>query len=205
MGFFWLAYEVPEFASADTSATNGAQNATNNTICGNDNWTWNIGAATDLQSNDTSYVTQNVNRWDSGDVSDQLDALDFGFTGLSGTIDGIEVTVYGWETVSGVAPTFTTVQLTTDSGATLEGTNQAAGALSTSDDDVADVFGGAADNWGGVITPTEAMTTAFGVSMCWTAQANDSEANIDYVTMTITYTPAAAGEPVTAQSVYFFE
>lgn len=187
-----------------TSALNAGTDA-GNTVCGNDNWTWNnTGTPGGTNANDTTYVTQNTNRWDNTDVSDQLDALNFGFTGLSGTIDGIEVEVYGWDTVAGPA-NFTTVQLTTDSGATLEGTNQAAGALSSTDDDVYDTFGGAADNWGGVITAAEAMTTGFGVSICWTAGANDTEVNIDHIRMTITYTPAVGGQVTQQQDIIWFD
>ena len=186
--FGYLAYETPEFASADTSSTLDSDNATAGATCGNDNWAWVI-TSTDLQTNDTAYVQQTTNRFDSTDVSDQLNALDYQFTGLSGTIDGIQFDMYGWSPNGGTVD-FTTVQVTTDSGTTLEGTNQFAGALSTSDDDSYDTFGGSTDNWGGVITPTEAMTAAFGVGVCWTAGTNNAEVNVDHARMIITYTPS---------------
>jgi len=192
--FSVLALPIVVFAAGP----NGAADASGNNVCGNDNWTWSIGAATNLQSNDTSYASVDVNRWDQNDVSDQLDSLDFGFTGLSGTIAGIQVDVYGWVTTGGPA-NFTTVQLTTDAGSTLIGTNQAAGALSSTDDDVYDTFGGAADDWSAGLTTTDINSNAsFGVSICWTAGGDNTEVNIDHVQITVT--TAAASPDVTTNA-----
>lgn len=183
-----------QIVSAAEEGANGAQNAQGNTNCGNDNWTWSIGSATVLQTNDTSYAQQTTNRWDDTDVGDQLDALDFGFSIPTGSsIEGITVVIYGWSPTANTID-FTTVQLTTDSGSTLIGTNQASGAgatLSTSDDNSTDTFGAADDNWGDVVTVAQINSSSFGVSTCWTMNGNDGTANIDLVEMTITYTPSA--------------
>jgi len=186
----------------DATSTNGAQNATASTGACQDNSNWTIASATNLQTNDTNYAAITDNRFDNTDSSDQLNALDFGFTGISGTIDGMEVVIYGFSP-SGNAATFLTVRLTTDSGPTVEGTNQAAGAISTSDDNVTDTFGSSSDDWGDVITAEEAETVGFGVVICLQSVADDATVNMDLVTMAITFTPdaAAAAEPV-FQSIF---
>lgn len=164
-----------------------AQSGTTGTCT--DNMNWSV-TTTDLSANDTSYVSYTGNNWDAGDVTDIVEASNFGFS-VSGTVLGITVDVLGFTTQG--SGTYHTVQLMTVPGATptLVGSNKATGSLPTSDPgSTYQSFGNSADTWSAGLAATDVNSSGFGVGLCWTAGAANSRANIDNIRITVTYDAA---------------
>lgn len=130
--------------------------------------------------------------FDAPDVSRQLYASQFGFTiPVGATIDGITVEIErrAQDTV-GEAEDFR-VQLTTAEN-TFVGTNKADTVTAWPTTLTIATYGGAADTWSA--SPTVAMVndTAFGVTLSVTALLANADIEVDFIRMTITYTPPPA-------------
>lgn len=183
-----------------TSSTNSAGTASQSTLgsC-SDNMVWSL-TSTDLSADDTAYVNYTGAQWDSGDVTDILIATNFGFSLSASSIDGVVVDNLSWMTA--FTGTYHTVQLTTDAGSSLVGTNQAGGAsINTSEGAGYKTWGTVSSTWGATLADTDVNSTNFGVAFCFTASENNANMNNDHVRMTITYTASAA--TVIRQSEFF--
>lgn len=186
----------------DTSTTNSAGTASQSTLgaCA-DNMTWAL-TSTDLSADDTSYVSYSGSQWDSGNVTDILIATNFGFSLSADSIDGIVVDNLSWMTAQ--TGTYHTVQLTTDAGTSLVGTNQAGGeSINATEGAGYTTWGTVSSTWGATLADTDVNSTSFGVAFCFTAGANNATMENDHVRMTITYTASVASE-VIRQSEFWF-
>lgn len=79
---------------------------------------------------------------------------------------------------------------------TAEGDNNAADHATMPVGPGAQDFGGAADKWGVALTPAMVNDADFGVQFALQAGSTNRDIYIDYLSMTVYYTPAATGAPV---------
>ncbi|MFC1913552.1 hypothetical protein ACFLX7_05130 [Chloroflexota bacterium] len=121
--------------------------------------------------------------------TEQLDATDFGFAiPLGSTIDGIVLEYDRFSPDVGADVTDTLVQLR-HAGA-LVGINKAAGAGWATTETIV-TFGTSSDVWGTTLTAAQINESTFGVSVVATTITNNSQAEIDFLRITVYYTPAA--------------
>lgn len=180
-------------AMADTAGPNspGTDAGAPNGSCSNAvNW-GDAGLVTD--ADDTSYMTITGNNLDAGELTDELQASNFGFVlvGTVTSIDGFQVEALGFTTLGGAD--YTTVSLFTTPGSN-RGDNKATGSLPTADPGTTyQSFGGTADDWfpAGSWTEAEVESSNFGVALCFTANAANTRINIDHIRITVTYTVEA--------------
>ena len=194
-------YSEMVFGDAGTNSPTVAVSAPAGSCTNSVNW-GNLAADAET-ADDTAYVTITGNNFDSTEITDYLELSTYGFS-VSGTITGIEVGVLGFTNAGGVGSTYTDVLLMTSTGV-YEGDDKAGvNVLPVLDPGTTyQNFGGSADNWNATLTATEANATTFGVALCFTATANDTNIDIDHVKITLTYTPDAS-VPVKKQSELFF-
>jgi len=148
------------------------------------------GAANSSCADDEAPNDVSSNTFDSGDQSYVLYHSGFGFA-VSGTIDGITVTLNTW----GSAATFEIdlCQLLDDTG-TRGGTNLCStphvidSILTTN----TEVLGGTAETWGNSLTDTWINDADFGVAIGILSQNNNANVFIDAVTVTVEYTSGGA-------------
>jgi len=146
---------------------------------------------TNVGADDGAVASITAASYDAPDVSRQLYASQFGFAIPDGsTIDGIlvEIERRAVDTV-GEAEDFR-VQLCTAEN-TFVGSNKASTTDWPTTLTIAS-YGGAADTW--AASPTVAMVNAagFGVTLSVTALLANADIEVDFIRMTITYTPPAA-------------
>lgn len=127
------------------------------------------------------------------DANDQTSALrcsNFGFTiPTDATVNGITVEV-AQRRFAGAARDHQ-VQLFSTPG-TVIGSNKATATVWPAVETVAS-YGGVADDWSASPTPTIVNATTFGVQVKAFATAANTDVGIDFVRMTVTYTPRAYG------------
>lgn len=146
---------------------------------------------TNVGADDGNEATITAASFDTPDISRQLYASQFGFTIPAGsTIDGILVEIQRRASTAPSSASDHRVQLTTAENAFV-GDNKA---LTTTDWPLAATtqsYGGAADTWNA--SPTVAMVNAVGFGVTLSAQADEANADIqvDFIRVTITYTPPA--------------
>ena len=153
---------------------------------------------TDAWVNPTNVFSDNATEaqitaatFDSPDISQQLVTSGYGFTIPDGaTIDGITVEIDRRSIIasSGVD---NRVQLRDDTG-TLVGANKATATVWPTSSTVA-TYGGAADTWTASPTVTMVNDTDFGVVLSAKANIANADIGVDYIRVTITYTPAPSG------------
>ena len=155
-----------------------------------DNSNWSVTAG-DLNADDIVQATYTGGNWDDTEITDPIDATNFGFSINASSIDGVTVSVLAWAPEGG---TWHTVQLI-DSVPAVVGDNKAVdvGVLETSEG-AYDSFGGVSDNWNASLDETDVNSANFGVRLCITANANNATRFIDHVTITIEYTAPASAD-----------
>lgn len=170
--------------SRGTEGTAGVTGCTNAV-----NWGGTGSAPTDASANDSGYTSMShASNWDSGETSDELRLSNFGFN-ITGTVTGITVDVLGWANAGSAS--YTDVILFTAPG-TEVGDNKATGSLPTSDpSSTYTTFGSSSDTWNAGLSASQVNDSGFGVVICFTATANNSQINIDHVRITIEYTNSA--------------
>jgi len=209
VGLFTIPFQFTETREAqlilgDTGGPTGAGVDVAGTVTCSDNMAWSNPAQSPsfLQSNDTSYVSYEAGNWDNTNPTDEIRASSFGFT-TSGTIDGIQVEVIAWTPAGSGA--WRDVVLFTTPGTPVGDDKSDAAALGTTDPvNTYKSFGGAADTWNASLTSTQVNSANFGVSLCWTATANDSNILVDHVRITVTYT-AAVSTFIRKQNIIWFD
>lgn len=142
---------------------------------------------TNVGADDGTTASITAASYDSPDISQRLHAAGFGFTIPAGsTIDGIVVEIER-NNAAGAASD-NRVQLLDAAGA-LVGDNKADTALDWPATLTVATYGGAADTWNA--TPTVAMVNDpdFGVSLSVQADAANTDIAVDFIRMTIHYTP----------------
>lgn len=122
-------------------------------------------------------------------TSDYLDLTNFGFSIPSGaTINGVTVAIE--RSVSFASNSQDeTVQLI--KGGTAQGTNKADTATNWPTTEASVNYGGVADLWALSLTDADVNASNFGVRIAAKTTSASSTAQIDFVTITITYTAAA--------------
>lgn len=150
---------------------------------------------TNIGADDGSEASITAATYDAGDVSTILRAYNFGFSIPAGsTIDGITVEIERRDGGIGAASDHR-VQLFSDivaDAASFVGANKAATATDWPVAATIATYGGVADTW--TASPTVAMVNGanFGVGLSVDADAANTDIFVDFIRMTITYTPPAA-------------
>lgn len=144
--------------------------------------------AVNVGANDGSEATITAATYDANDISFQLRARNLGFTIPTGsTITGITVEIEKRDQAIGAAVD-NRVQLTDASG-TLVGDNKADTVTDWPTAATIITYGGSSDTWNA--SPTVAMVNDpdFGVTLSVKATAANTDIFVDFIRVTITYTP----------------
>lgn len=142
---------------------------------------------TNVGADDANEATITAATFDSPDISQRLKTGGYGFSIPSGSsIDGITVEIMRRNSAG--AASDNRVQLTDDAG-TLVGDNKADTALDWPTAEALKSYGGATDTWS--ISPTVAMVNDpdFGVTLSVQADAANTDIQVDFIRITIHYTP----------------
>jgi hypothetical protein len=147
---------------------------------------------TNVGADDTTQALITAASYDSPDISQILVASNFGFTIPAGsTIDGITVAIER-SNVAGAASD-NRVQLGKGTTfASLVGTNKADTATDWPTTTGAVSYGGVSDLWGTTWTVSEINASSFAVFLSVQADAANTDIGVDYIRVTVTYTPPAA-------------
>ncbi|HJS20460.1 MAG TPA: Ig-like domain-containing protein, partial [Anaerolineales bacterium] len=131
-------------------------------------------------------------------ASQNLDMTNFGFSiPTDATINGISVEMNRWASAGNVSDD--TVQLF--KAGSLVGEDKAADGNWDTVTSTVVTYGGASDLWGTTWTPAEINASDFGVTLdLKRGGSNPRTANVDYVRITVTYTPANAATTTTVTS-----
>lgn len=134
--------------------------------------------------------------YDSPDISQILVCSNFGFSAVSGTVDGITVEIDRRSIIASSGKDFR-VQLATGTAfANLVGTNKAATATIWPTSSAIATYGGSADTWTAGLTAAQITASTFAVFISCQANIANADVGIDFVRVTIDYTAAAGGDVV---------
>lgn len=117
----------------------------------------------------------------------RLILTNFGFSAVSGTLNGIVVDLYK----TGVGAVDAEVYLTKN-GATPVGSNKADTVTAWPEFVTQVTYGGATDLWGSALTALDVLAGGFGVIVAATLDATGT-AHVDVARVTVHYTPGAGG------------
>ena len=128
--------------------------------------------------------------YDSPDISQILVASNFGFSAVSGTVDGIIVEIDRRNSAG--AASDNRVQLAKGTTfADLVGSNLADTATDWPTTTAVATYGGASNLWGASWSPSDINASTFAVFLSVQADAANTDIQVDYVRVTVHYTPAA--------------
>lgn len=146
---------------------------------------WESGVANACVDNGT-YTHVSSNTYDKNDQSYVLYVKDFGFS-ISGTIDGITVTLNTWSSTS--THQIDLCQLLDENGVR-GGTNLCSSPVVI--DSIADTnietLGSTSEKWGNALTDTWINDPDFGVALGILGKNNNANVFIDYIQITVEYT-----------------
>ena len=145
-----------------------------------------------ITADDSSYATVGV---DFGAESQWLKATNFGFA-VSGTVDGVTATINRRATGGSIADV--EIRLVFAGGVDTLGGNRSAGSNWPGSFTTAS-FGGSSDTWDNMeITASQVNNSGFGVAFrCWDDIFFESDAEVNWIKIDVTYTPAGGGGPLT--------
>jgi hypothetical protein len=142
---------------------------------------------TNVGADDTSEAAITAATYDSPDIGELLVASNFGLS-VSGTVDGIVVEIMRRNSAG--AASDNRVQLATGTTfADLVGTNKANTALDWPTAEALATYGGAADTWTAGLTAAQVNAAGFAVFLSVQADAANTDIQVDYIRVTVTYTP----------------
>lgn len=147
---------------------------------------------TNVGADDTSEAVITAATYDSPDISQQLVTSGYGFTIPTGsTIDGIVVEIMRRNSAG--AASDNRVQLRNEAG-TLVGDNKADTALDWPTTEALKTYGSSSDDWlpAGSWTPEQVNDPDFGLVLSVQADAANTDIQVDFIRITITYTPPPA-------------
>lgn len=146
---------------------------------------------TNVGADDTSEATITAATFDSPDISQILVTSSYGF-GIPGgsTIDGLTVEIMRRNS-AGAASDFRVQLATGTTFADLVGDNKADTALDWPTAEALKTYGGGADNWNAGLTVAQVNATGFAVFLSAQADAANTDIQVDFIRVTITYTPPA--------------
>lgn len=169
---------------ANTTAKLPTTTATRQDFSPGNDWT----SPGNVTADDTNYASITAATYDTNDYSFNLDAQGFDFSEIpdGSTIDGIIVGIHAW--YSAGTANYYEIKLLNGSGAKA-GFNYAGGlSIGSSVSDPADERGSSNDTWGASLTASDVKSSSFGVTVCIQATADNTDINIDYITVQIYYT-----------------
>jgi hypothetical protein len=151
-------------------------------------------------ASDNSYAQANITA--SGGTTHYVKATDFDFTIPSGaTIDGIIVEV---ERRAGVASAIEDEAVRIVKGDTIGSTDRSSATL-WPNADTYETYGSASDLWGETWTDSDINSTGFGFAIaCQNNSANDRQARIDHIQITVHYTEGGGGSSQPPRTMHQF-
>lgn len=133
--------------------------------------------------------------YDSPDISQILVVSNFNFNSVSGTVDGITVEIDRRSIIASSGKDFR-VQLATGTAfANLVGTNKAVPATIWPTTSTIATYGGSADTWTAGLTAGQIAASGFAVFVSCQANIANADVGIDFIRVTVDYTPAASTNP----------
>jgi hypothetical protein len=158
----------------------------------NNGWT----TPTNIYADDGATANITAATYDTNDRSFLLIATGFDFSAIpdGSTIDGVQVVINCWYR-SGTGANQGDLARLYDGSAGIgtakwsASTPQALGTNSAT----TYTLGGSADVWGATLTAALVKSSGFGVYFGFQATANNSDIDVDYITVEVWYTPPAAG------------
>lgn len=140
---------------------------------------------TNVFADDGAYAEILTNAYDSPAYSFRLDATNFGFSIPAGsTIDGIVVEI----DKMGAKAADSLVQMI--QGGTPTGTNNSVGTAHLATETI-ETYGSSIDLWGLTWTVADIEANDFGVAYAAQSTGNNGESRVDFIRITIYYTPVA--------------
>lgn len=161
--------------------------------CWGDSTTTNSPSANDAAWTTSDNAHSQSDTYSEGTFNVTVSYTGFGFSGLTGTIDGVTV---AWDAFKdGTLNNTLDVNLLNAGTCSLK----ASGVLATSDTDSYTSMGSTSDTWScTALTPAAVNSSSFGVSVNATKSSgpnpNAASWNLDHIRVTVEYTPAAAGK-----------
>ncbi|MFC1908176.1 hypothetical protein ACFLWT_02090 [Chloroflexota bacterium] len=141
----------------------------------------NVGA------DDSTTANVGTKNLDNGSYTERLDATNFGFAIPTGsTIDGIVVEYDRFSPDEGAGVTDDLVQLI--KGGTPQGTDFGVGAGWATSETIV-TFGSSSELWGLTWAAADINASNFGVAVAATSSVNNAQAEIDFLRITVHYTP----------------
>ena len=141
-----------------------------------------------VNANDAAYASITHPTFDNGDVSYLLRATNFGFLVPSAAIiDGIVVEIERYYANGQVIDVDVNL---TKNGTARVGSDYSTGANFVASPGSTVTFGGATNKWGTSWTVAEVNATTFGVFYKMGASANDADGFLDFIRITVYYTPS---------------
>lgn len=175
-----MASQGPNYAASNVSLPNAGTNEDANA------WVspGSVGADDGTEASITAAT------YDSPDISELLHCNDFGFSIPSdATIDGIVVEIDRRNSAG--AASDNRVQLSTGGFAFLVGDNKAATSTDWPTSTAVATYGSSTDTWNAGLTPTQINNIDFGIWISVQADAANTDIQVDFVRITVHYTPAA--------------
>ncbi len=143
-----------------------------------------------IVANDANLATITGTAFDSGNITNELRASNFGFSIPNGSIiDGVQVEIVAW---GGAVSTvlYNKVQLFTTPGTNVGNNKSTGAALPGADPGTTYTsFGATNDLWGTTFTEAQVESANFGVAFCFAASGNNRTMNVDHIRITVGYTP----------------
>ena len=151
---------------------------------------------TNIYFDDGNTASVTASSFDNGDQTYVLKVTGFDFSGIpaGATIDGVICRINTWYRSGTGAGSLDLCQLLNTSKSKV-GTNQCATPVALTTNNATIITkGSSSDTWGNSLTYDWVTNSNFGVALGIKATANNSDVDIDYVTLDIYYTPAAVTE-----------
>lgn len=182
--------------------TNSGSAFRDNTVIGG-SYAWDNVTAASL--NDTVYASASMPAATQG-ATHYLYAQNFGFAiPTNATINGISASVNRYALYSAAARYVWDYNVSLIKGTATTGSNKAYNVLKWPSSASMQIYGGSSDLWNAAWSPSDINSASFGlaISACITQSTGTGFAYIDWISLGVTYTEAAAVGPSQAVRTYY--
>lgn len=159
---------------------------------------------TNIYSDNAATANITATTFDSGDQSYVLKATGFDFSSIpdNATILGVTVRVNAWYRSGQGTGSIDLVQLL-DTAKAKGGTNKAGPTVLTTVNSTVITYGSGTDLWGLALTPAWVKSSNFGVALGVLSTAANTDVDVDYITIEISYS-VPAGAPARKDEFFAF-
>src|SRR3990172_3263875 len=148
---------------------------------------WVATSVANIGADDTAYASIVAASYDTGTISDLLVGRNFGATvPADGTINGLLLEIGKWFSAGSARDSIVTIW-----NGSIIGSNLGSTGIAWPSSIATISYGDSANLWGTVPTPAMVNGTNFGFGLAAIASANNTDIWVDFMRMTVYYTPAA--------------